>query len=108
MHFSASPGLSTLGPSATTSSFWGFAALIVSKTCLVVSGRLKIVKITGAVVTAIILPILEATLSDVTGLDRIRIRRRSGNTPSTSGMRATLVGHRMDSDHAYPTCDADR
>jgi hypothetical protein len=46
-HFSASSGLPGRGPSATTSSFFGLAARIVSKTRSVVSVRLKIRNTTG-------------------------------------------------------------
>ncbi len=52
-HFSASPGLSARGPSAMTKSLVGLAALIVSKTCLVASGRLKMMKMTGGVVVTV-------------------------------------------------------
>jgi hypothetical protein len=48
-HFSASPSLFARGPSAITRSFFGLAALMASKASLVVSGRLKIMKMTGGV-----------------------------------------------------------
>jgi hypothetical protein len=48
--FSASSGLFARGRSAITKSFLGFAALIISNTCLVVSGRLEMMKMIDSIV----------------------------------------------------------